>query len=290
MKIDYFYTLDAVLRGGSFAAAAAEVNLTPSAVSIQMKRLEAYFGQPLFDRSSLQVKPTPFAREVGSCVHQTLDGLSALRQRTSIAIEGSVKLGLIETVQVMLLPRLIRFLHDTHPYLRIKPVRGRTVELIEEVKAGAIDAAIVAQPDQGASSRLSWRTILDEKLVLIAPPDSKEDDIATLFKTYDWIRFDRNTTSGRLSSRFVTTRYPAAASSMELQSSHAIVALVSAGVGISVVLLPDLRICHGYPVKILKLGPAAPSVMISLVSRKTDDDNRNILALYQALQAVARKQ
>ncbi len=56
MKIDTFATLDAVLRGGTFAAAAAARNVTPSAVSMQMKQLEAYMGQPLFDRSGLQVR------------------------------------------------------------------------------------------------------------------------------------------------------------------------------------------------------------------------------------------
>ena len=55
MKIESFRTLNAVLRGGSFAAGAADMNLSPSAVSLQMKQMEAYFGQPLFDRSALQV-------------------------------------------------------------------------------------------------------------------------------------------------------------------------------------------------------------------------------------------
>ena len=45
MKIEMFDTLDAVLRGGSLAAAASETNLTASAVSMQMKQIEAYLGQ-----------------------------------------------------------------------------------------------------------------------------------------------------------------------------------------------------------------------------------------------------
>ena len=58
MKIEMFDTLDAVLRGGSLAAAASETNLTASAVSMQMKQLETYLGQPLFDRSGHAIRPT----------------------------------------------------------------------------------------------------------------------------------------------------------------------------------------------------------------------------------------
>ena len=64
MKIEAFQTLEAVLRHGSFSAAAARMNLTPSAVSMQMKQLEQYVGQTLFDRSGLQVQPMPLARQV----------------------------------------------------------------------------------------------------------------------------------------------------------------------------------------------------------------------------------
>ena len=59
MKLQSFSTLDAVLRGGSFAAAAAEAHLTPGAVSLQMKQLEAWLGQSMFDRSGLAVRPVP---------------------------------------------------------------------------------------------------------------------------------------------------------------------------------------------------------------------------------------
>ena len=61
-----------MLRGGTLAAAAAEANLTPSAVSMQMKQLEAWLGQPLFDRSGLQVRPTRLAHEVGALMREAL--------------------------------------------------------------------------------------------------------------------------------------------------------------------------------------------------------------------------
>ena len=64
MKLSFFATLDAVLRTGSLAGAAREMHVTPSAVSMQMKQLEAHFGQPLFDRAGLSVRPRPIALEI----------------------------------------------------------------------------------------------------------------------------------------------------------------------------------------------------------------------------------
>lgn len=58
MKLQFLQTLTAVLRHGSFAAAAKDVNLRASAVSLQMLQLEDDFGQPLFDRSARQARPT----------------------------------------------------------------------------------------------------------------------------------------------------------------------------------------------------------------------------------------
>lgn len=62
MKFEFLMTLNSVLRHGSFANAADDVGLTASAVSLQMKRLEEYLGQPLFDRSGRSVRPTPRGR------------------------------------------------------------------------------------------------------------------------------------------------------------------------------------------------------------------------------------
>ena len=89
MKIEMFDTLDAVLRGGSLAAAASETNLTASAVSMQMKQIEAYLGQPLFDRSGHAIRPTPLAHEVptrcarGCSTCSRCDGAAWSRSRAS---------------------------------------------------------------------------------------------------------------------------------------------------------------------------------------------------------------
>ncbi len=287
MKLHFLDTLDAVLRTGSLAGAAVEMNVTPSAVSMQMKQLEVYFGQPLFDRSGLRVQATPLAREIAEVARQPMQRLEALRQRTSLAVEGTVRLGVIETMQSGLLPGAMLFLRERHPLLQLRPVRGRSVELVNAVKAGSIDAAVVVQPDTGGSQRLSWLPLLRNELVLVAPPDSTHTSLKALFTCYDWIRFDPETYSGRLAARYLQKHAPHARGSLELQSVQALVAMVSAGLGVSVVMLPDRRMRLAYPVRVLPLGPGAPYTQISLVARKTDASGRKLIALREAIDSVS---
>lgn len=286
MKIDAFSTLDAVLRGGTLAAAAAEMNLTPSAVSMQMKQMELYLGQPLFDRSGLQVRPTRLAHEVAGLMRDTLGQLESLRKRTSVAIGGTVRLGVIESMQPVVLPGVLGQLRERYPQLELKPVRGRSAGLTAQVKAGELDAALVAQPEDGGSVRLRWQPMLRRELVLVAPPSAPETTVAALFRQHEWIRYDRGTITGAMAARYAAQVRDKRGSSLEFDNAAAIVAMVSAGLGISIVQIADPAICQSYPVRVVRLGRGAPVLQLSLVTRKTDDDNRPVAAVRDAVRSV----
>ena len=286
MKIDAFSTLDAVLRGGTLAAAAAEMNLTPSAVSMQMKQMELYLGQPLFDRSGLQVRPTRLAHEVAGLMRDALGQLESLRKRTSVAIGGAVRLGVIESMQPVLLPGVIGQLRERYPQLELKPVRGRSAGLTAQVKAGELDAALVAQPEDGGSVRLRWQPMLRRELVLVAPPSAPETTVAALFRQHEWIRYDRGTITGAMAARFAARVRDKRGSSLEFDNAAAIVAMVSAGLGISIVQIADPAICQTYPVRVVRLGRGAPVLQLSLVTRKADDDDRALGVLRDAMTSV----
>ncbi len=289
MKLDTFSTLDAVLRGGSFAAAAAEMNLTASAVSMQMKHLEQYLGQALFDRSGQQVRPTALAHDVAASMREGLRQLQALRRRTPLAVDGVVRIGLIESVLPSLLPDLFTELRGRYPRLELRPMRGRSGGLTDAVKAGELDAAIVAEPQTGGSARLNWHPLLRREMRLIAPLSAVETSVPVLFRQYDWVRYDRKTISGGLAARYVASHVRHQRGLLELDSIAGIVALVSAGVGISLVHLFDTGICQTYPVRIVRLGRGSPTVQMSLVTRKADADSRPLLAVKEAMMAALRQ-
>jgi DNA-binding transcriptional LysR family regulator len=287
MKFSFFETLEAVLRTGSLSRAADEMNLTPSAVSMQMKQVEVFFGQPLFDRSGLQVKPMPFAHEVASVMQLPMQQIEQLRRRKSIQIEGMIRLGVIESMQASLLPGVIQHLLKKHPALQLKPARGRAVELIAAVKANELDAAIVVQPVKGGSQRLHWQHLFKNELVVIAPPTTKATKIQQLFCDYPWIRFDASTSTGKLASQWIGQNMPQAQRSMDLPSVHAVLSMVNAGLGVSMVPSIDPRMMIAYPVKVYPIGRGAPVLNVVLLTRKNDPNARTIDALFESLQAVA---
>ncbi len=288
MQLYFFDTLTAVLRTGSLAAAAAEINITPSAVSMQMKHLEEHFGQPLFERSRRRLQPTALAREIVEVMRAPLSQLTMLRHRPTLQIAGPVSLGVIETMQLGLIPGMVQYLRERHPALQLRPVRGRSAELVEAVQGGRLDAAVVMQPPTGGSRRLNWIPLTRNDLVLVAPPDSTESGMATLFRTYDWLRMNPETYTGRLAARHVARHVPGVRASVDLQSVHLVLAMVSAGLGISVVVRPESRLSMAYPVRILSLGRGAPSIQISLISRKSGAQDVKFTAVQQAIQSVVK--
>ena len=283
MKIEMFDTLDAVLRGGSLAAAANEMNLTASAVSMQMKQIEAWFGQPLFDRSGHSIRPTPLAHEVSAAMRPGLEHLQSLRRRSADVVEGIIRLGIIESMLPTLLPGALTELRTRYPRLELRPTSGRSTGLTDAVKSGELDAAVVAEPPGGGSARLQWQPLLRSEMRLIVPPNATETSVAALFKEYEWIRYDRNTISGMLGARYVTSKVRTKHGALELDSIQAIIAMVSAGHGIALVHLVDADFCQLHPVHFVRLGSGAPAVQLSLVSRKADAESRPLRAVSEAV-------
>lgn len=291
MKLEFLQTLGAVIEGGSFAAAATQVHLTPSAVGLQIRQLEQWFGQPLFDRSARHVRPTAFALEVMCTVGGTLRELQALRARRGAPISGTVRLGTVESTQISLLPVALSELRRQAPSLEVRFTRGTSEFLLGELKAERLDAAVLVRPPSGGSSRLHWISLAREPFVIVAPPDAKARTPEQLLQSYPWIRLDRSTTGGLIASRYVERLVPRLRSSIEIPGTEAIVALAASGLGVSVI--PKLRaeVLKSWPVKEISLGKNAPSRQIAFVCRTADAEAARVAVVLAAFrQAVNRRE
>jgi DNA-binding transcriptional LysR family regulator len=290
MKLQFLETLVAVLRHGSFAAAAKDVNVTPSAVSLQMRQLETYFGQPLFNRSARQVRPTAFAAEVAAAMQQALDALSALRSQDESVVSGRVRLGTIESAQVSLLPAAMQVLSERAPALEFQITRGVSAALLDDVKAGRVDAAVLVRPQSGGSSRLSWFALATETFVMIAPPRARRAAPVELLRRYNWIRLDPTTTGGQIAAQYVSRIAPRTRHSFDLPGTDAVAAMVSAGLGVSVVPALRQEVMQSYPLLQLSLGQDAPIRDLAMVCRPADSESRRIQAVLDAFKvAVGRR-
>lgn len=274
MKLQFLATLSAVVSHGSLSAAAEQVNLTRSAVSLQMKQLELYFGQPLFDRSGRHVQPTAFAREVARTVDRSIADIEALRNPAGRAPTGRVRLGITESAQTTLLPPAFIDLQRRAPGIELQIERGSTPGLLDDLKAGRIDVAVLIRPPTGGSSRLLWADLLSERMVLVVPRSLPVASPVRILREQPWIRFDRRLMAGRIAAQFVDGLVPNRQPLLDLGGIDAIVAMVGAGVGVSV--LPPLRPEHhiAHAVREISLGPKAPVRQMSLVRRKAESDHR----------------
>ena len=197
-----------------------------------------------------------------------------------------MRLGIIESMLPMLLPGTIAGLRARYPKLDLRPTHGRSIGLTDAVKSGELDAAVVAEPDGGGTARLHWRPLLRSEMRLIVPPGAAENSVPALFKQYEWIRYDRQTVSGLVAARYVTKQVRTGHGALELNSIPAIIAMVSAGLGVALVHLVDAGFCQSYPVRFVRLGRGAPAIQLSLATRKAEADSRPLQAVADVLASV----
>ncbi|NJK42225.1 MAG: LysR family transcriptional regulator [Aquincola sp.] len=285
MNLGALQTLRAILVHGNFTAAGAAVGCTPSAVSLQIKQLEQYFGQPLFDRSTRVVRPTPFAVEVATAAADFTDRIDALRAKPSLTVEGKIRLGVITSMQSDVLPEALRTLRQRHPALEVRiPPLNDTEELLTELRAGRIEAALLVRPERGGSTRMVWHEVHRQPYVMLAPPGAVESEPRALLKSYGLIGYDTGLPGGRLAARQARQLVPNVTLRMELRSMDAIVSMVSMGMGVAILPRPRSRLLAAYEVQQFSLGRMAPFRRISLVWRGADDGNRKIAAVVEAFE------
>jgi DNA-binding transcriptional LysR family regulator len=287
MNLSFLHTLAAILDHGSLAAAAREVRCTPSAISLQVKQMERFFGQPLFDRSGRTVKPTAFAVEVGRVARECIGRIDALRARRVPAVAGRWRLGAIATAQTDLLPQALQILRERHPSLTVSLRVDDSDALLQALNAAAIDGALLIRPPRAAGSRkVAWERVVVQPFVMLAPADSLPATPQQLLAQLGWIRYDTALTGGRAAARYVRRVCPGAAVRMDVRPIDAIVAMVSAGLGVSVVPRPRAALLASHGLTAIPLGRDAPARELSFVRRVADVGDRNADAVVAALRDV----
>lgn len=131
----------AELRG--FSAAGKQLNLTQSAVSLQIKRLEEQIGVSLFNRTSRSVALT----EAGTTLVPFAQRMLRLKGEAEEAIVKSaatrqVRIGLTDEQAVAYLPHLLPAFTQAYPEIRLEIVCDESPQLVERVQDGLLDLAM----------------------------------------------------------------------------------------------------------------------------------------------------
>jgi DNA-binding transcriptional LysR family regulator len=189
MDIRQLRTFLAIVEQGNFSRAADHLNLTPSAVTQQMHALETEIGVPLFDRSSrpprLNTAGMQMLDAARSLIQTAEDAIGTITGRKVV---GTLAIGSVRTSALSLLPKAIVLLRERNPGMRIKLRVGLSDALLQDVAAGRLDAAMVAE-NRDLPGGLRWNPFIREPLFVIAPPGSPKMTGSELLRALPYIRF-----------------------------------------------------------------------------------------------------
>ncbi|WP_066817017.1 LysR family transcriptional regulator [Sphingomonas mali] len=277
-------TLLAVIETGSIAGAARRMAITPGAVALRIKRLEADIGTVLLQRTGRMVVPTGaasrLAESLGDIVARTAD-LRYLATEHSI-VAGELRIGTIATASTGVLPMLLVSLLRSNPGLDIVVVPGTSAELCDMVLAGTIDAAIVVEPPLAPRKGETFEIWIEEPLVLIVPPGTTVVDPLALVARELFIRYDRRNWGGRIVDHWLKLNGLRVHDRIELDALDGIVAMVSAGLGVAVI--PDWVGPRPTGSAVMTIGlPDAPVRRVGLYYRRLSPRQELIALLTPAL-------
>ena len=150
-QLTYFL---AAVEHGSFTAAADVLHLARPSVSEQIAHLEAELGVALFVRTGRRLELTDAGRLLRPEAERTLAAAgeaAAVVQRARTLTGGTASLGTFSTAHHLLLPGLVEDFVRRHPRVAVRVVGENSVQLVEAVRAGRLEAGLVALPidDEG---------------------------------------------------------------------------------------------------------------------------------------------
>lgn len=162
-QLQYFAAL---AETGHFGRAAARVHISQPALSLQIKELEDRLGTRLVERLPREVRLTRAGQEVLGRAREILTEVSDLElaARSRDGLSGRLHLGVIPTVAPYLLPLAIARIRAADLTLELRVREARTEILLEELRGGRLDAAIMA--DGGGLEGLSPLPIGEDRFLL----------------------------------------------------------------------------------------------------------------------------
>jgi len=153
LDLDQLQTFVAIADSGSFTRAAGEVHRTQSAVSMQMRRLEERLGRPLFEKDGRNNRLTDEGERLLTYARRFIrlnrETLAAFDEQS---LEGHIRIGTPDDYADRFLPEIMARFARSNPRVELSVVCEPTVNLVEQIKRGLLDIALVThEGDRGES-------------------------------------------------------------------------------------------------------------------------------------------
>ncbi|GAA3350894.1 hypothetical protein GCM10020358_78520 [Amorphoplanes nipponensis] len=172
MDLRQLTSFAAVARLGGFTRAAEEPHVAQSAVSAQIKALEAELGATLFTRTTRRVALTQAGELLLARAHRVfgeLDGARADLAELAAVLHGRVTLGAMAVLGGYDLPAALAGFHARYPGVSLTLRTGLIAELLALLDDGRADLVLGPVHDD-LPARFAARKLMDEQVVLVLPP------------------------------------------------------------------------------------------------------------------------
>lgn len=267
MQIRALQTMAVIRDLGSFREAAERLNMTLSAVSMQMKVLESELGVSLFDRSFRPPKLTPqgllLADHATDMVRRHAEIVALCSGEASLT--GVYRIGFVGTASVRLLPGFLERAQTGAPDASFRIETGLSEALARKVRQGDLDAAVVTQVD--ADPDMRFEPLRTEELVFALPLSAGEWTIATCAAALVFLQFTPDTGIGRLVARYLRNSGLRPDRQIVLDGVESVMECVTAGMGFTALPKPDVVRYGGSKVIVRPMAEPPLTRTLGLISR-----------------------
>ena len=160
----------AVARERHFGKAADACFVSQPTLSVAIKKLEEELDVKLFERNANEVSVTPLGEEIIQHAQSVLEQAAEIKEiakRGKDPLAGALRLGVIYTIGPYLLPDLMKQSMRKTPQMPLMLHENFTVKLMEMLRAGEIDCAILAEPFPDAG--MATAPLYDEPFMAALP-------------------------------------------------------------------------------------------------------------------------
>ena len=289
----------AVARERHFGKAADSCFVSQPTLSVSIKKLESELNAKIFERGVTEISLTEVGAKIVEQAQLVLDEASRIKiiaDQASDPLVGPIKLGIIFTIGPYLLPRIVKTIINSTPEMPLVLFENYTVTLIEQLRKGALDLAILAEPFD--KTGLEIAPLYNESFILAVPKQhslsavqkvSSEDlknETMLLLGVGHCFRdqvLDFCPESARFSSNSVGIQKTFEGSSLET-----IKHMVASGLGITV--LPKMAMQSKFDdstVKFIEFKSPVPARKVSLVWRKSFSRLLAIKKIYELISSIS---
>lgn len=270
-----------------FGKASRACNLSPSALTRTIQRLEEEVGQPLFLRDNRSVALTDAGAQLLSYARTTVHDWQHFRAglSTEETVSGTLSLYASITAVYSLLPDLLESYRTAFPEVHLELRTGAAERAVEQVLSGEIDLAVAALPDQKLA-RMEFMPLAETPLVFIAPrtpgfPRTKR------FKGQDALVVPQSGTARHRLDTWYRKNNIQQNIALEVSGNEALIAMVRLGSGIGIVPLLALeRSPFRDDVEVIESAPELEPYVVGLCSSKRNLKRLAVKAMWDLAEKI----